>query len=90
MTIAVLFEATGTWEQYLEALEKLEEAGWGNPKARLYHVAGPTDGGFRIVDVWDSPEAFEEFGVVLIPIVEKVGFTPPEPQVWPAQKIIEP
>jgi hypothetical protein len=45
MAIGVLFEATGTWAQYQETLSKLEEAGLGNPKARLYHVAGATDDG---------------------------------------------
>lgn len=90
MAIAVLFEADGTWAQYEEALKKLDEAGWGAPKARLYHVAGPTDTGFRAVDIWESPETFEEFGRVLVPIVQEVGFTPPEPRVWPAEKIIAP
>lgn len=90
MAIGVLFEAKGTWEQYEEALAKLAEAGWGDPPARLYHVAGPTQDGFRVVDVWESPEAFEEFGRVFVPIVEEVGYPVPEPQVFPAQRIIAP
>ncbi len=90
MAICVVFDAKGTWQQYEDSLVKLEEAGWGKPSARLYHVAGPTDEGFRVVDVWESPETFEEFGKVLIPIVEEVGFPVPEPQVFPAQRIIEP
>jgi hypothetical protein len=90
MAIAALFEATGTWEQYEESLTKLEEAGWGSPEARLYHVAGPTENGFRVVDVWESPETFEEFGKVLIPILQEIGVAPPEARVWPAQRIIEP
>ncbi len=89
MAIAVLFEADGTWEQYEKALGKLDEAGWGTPEGRLYHVAGPTDNGFRVVDVWDSSETLEEFGRVLVPIVQEVGFTPPELQVWPAQNVIQ-
>jgi hypothetical protein len=40
--------------------------------------------------VWESPEAFEEFGKVLVPILQEIGVTPPEPQVWPAMNIIEP
>jgi hypothetical protein len=90
MAIAVLFDATGTWEQYLEAMDKLDRVGWGNPEGRQYHVAGPTEGGFRIVDVWDSPAAFEEFGKVLLPIIDEVGYAPPDPQVFPADKIIQP
>ncbi len=90
MAIAVLFEASGTWQQYEEAMTKLEEAGWGSPKGRLLHIAGPTEEGFTIVDVWESPEALEEFGDVLMPIVQEVGYPPPESRVWPAQRIIQP
>lgn len=90
MAIGVLFEASGTWEQYETSVAKLEQAGWGSPKARRYHVAGRTEGGFRVVDVWDSAESFAEFGEVLMPILHEVGMTPPEPQIWPADNIIEP
>ncbi len=90
MAIAVLFEASQTWEQYEASLTKLEEAGWGRPKGRLYHVVGPTDIGIRGVDVWDSPEAYEEFGNVLVPILQELGAAPPDLRIWPAQRIIQP
>jgi hypothetical protein len=29
------------------------------------------EGGFMVVDVWESAEAFNEFGKALIPIIQK-------------------
>ena len=33
----------------------------GPPDGILYHACGPVAGGWRIVDVWESQEAFEQF-----------------------------
>jgi hypothetical protein len=33
-----------------------------NPAANIFlHITAPIDGGYRITEVWDSKEAFEEF-----------------------------
>ncbi len=90
MAVAVLWEATGTWEQYEESLIKLEEAGWGSPDARLYHVAGPTEGGFRGVDIWESAETYEEFGKVLGSMVDQIGIALTDLRMWPVQNIVKP
>lgn len=50
----------------------------------LFHVVGPNDGGLRIVDVWDSQDAFDTFlrerlGAALA----KHGVAPPRVQAWP-------
>ena len=64
MAVAVLIEIPGgTQEQYEAVLEKIglagQDARW--PAGALVHVAGPTEGGWRAVDVWESQEAFEQF-----------------------------
>ena len=33
----------------------------GPPDGILYHACGPVAGGWRIVDVWESAEAFDRF-----------------------------
>ena len=48
----------------------------------LSHAAGPTDNGFRVVDVWESEEAFQRFGGTIGPVLQEVGF-PGEPQIFP-------
>ena len=46
----------GTEAQYRTMLSVVHPAD-GLPKGQVYHAAGPTDGGFLIVAVWDAKES---------------------------------
>jgi hypothetical protein len=47
-----------TWDEY----ERLgEELGRVVPAGAILHVAGPYEAGIRIIDVWESEEAFNRF-----------------------------
>ena len=61
MAIGVFFEGSGVSQaQYDQVLNQVAP---GNrpPAGLLYHVAGPTDGGFRVIEVWESQEALDRF-----------------------------
>jgi hypothetical protein len=49
-----------TEAQYRTMLSVVHPAD-GLPKGQVYHAAGPTDGGFLIVAVWDSKESADRF-----------------------------
>jgi hypothetical protein len=53
----------------------------------LVHAAGDAPSGFRVVDVWESEEAAQRFGEVLIPILREVGITA-EPEIYPAHTFV--
>jgi hypothetical protein len=61
MPIAQIIEMPGlTVDAYEQAFALIHPDGvW--PDGQLGHVAGPTDDGFRVIDVWESREAFERF-----------------------------
>ena len=63
MAVAVLIELQScTREQYDEVLEAMGLTFGVAPEHAIFHVAGPTeDGGWRVVDVWDSLDAFDHF-----------------------------
>ena len=89
MAIAILFDIPGaTRHQYDEVMQKLEAAGQKAPEGRLYHVSGPTQDGWRFVDVWHSQEQFERFGQTLMPLIQEVGYPPFEPELWPCHNVI--
>jgi len=46
-----------------------------HPEAGIYeHISHPTEGGFRIIEVWESQGGFEEFAARrLQPAVRKLG-----------------
>ena len=54
----------------------------------LSHAAGPTDDGWRVVDVWESEEAFQRFGQVIGPILQEVGM-PGQPQLFPLDNFVK-
>jgi len=80
--------ATDTVAQYDDAIQKLEDAGHGNPPGRLSHVAALKGTGYVVVDVWESQEAFDAFAPVLIPLIEAVGGSLPRIEVAPVHNRI--
>lgn len=62
----------------------------GNPPAgaRL-RVAGPAEGGWRVVSLWDSKEAFDEFVEQrLLPALEQAGVSKPTFEIWKADSVM--
>jgi hypothetical protein len=53
----------------------------------LLHVAGDTATGFRVIDVWQSEEAFRRFGEALAPIMAKLGLEE-EPEIYPVHTLV--
>jgi hypothetical protein len=49
--------SAGEYEQAFALIHP--DGAW--PDGQLDHIAGPTPGGFRVVDVWESRGAFERF-----------------------------
>lgn len=47
----------------------------------LAHAAGQGPNGFRVIDVWESEDAFRSFGEQLTPILQEVGVEA-EPEVY--------
>jgi len=84
----------GTQEQYEQVAARLTEGRGLNSLSDwsgggiLSHAAGPTDNGFRVVDVWESEEAFQRFGEVIGPVLQEVGF-PGEPQLFPLHNFVK-
>jgi len=88
-TITVTFDVPGmTAAHYDRIIARLEAAGAGAPPGRLAHIASPVAGGWRVVDVWESPAALERFAATLGPIVADVVGAPPEPAVTPTHNFV--
>jgi hypothetical protein len=71
--------------QPLTSLAEFHRAGY----LTVAHVAGPTpDGGWRVVDVWESEEALGRFRQKLMPLLERVGIPGVAPQVLPVHNVV--
>jgi len=92
MAVAMLMEWPGfTQEPYRAVLQELQ-LDTNPPNGLLFHVAGIVQSGLRILDVWESPEAFQTFSEQRIaPAVKKVGITTqPRIEIYPADNIYVP
>ncbi len=80
MAVAVILDFPGaTLEQYDQVIERMgfSKGGVGPPEI-LFHWITKTEEGTRVVDVWETREAFERFAEEKIgPITKEVGVPGP-------------
>jgi len=88
--VVVLFNAPGFTEKHFDQVwDDLRAAGLSHPKGLISHVGfAKPDGSWGVVDVWESTEAFAEFGKTLVPIIQKTGVNVPEPMILPAHFVL--
>ena len=58
-------------------------------KGVLAHIAGPMPGGWRVIDVWQSRAAFNQFGKKLKPVLKKIGMQGVRPKIFPLTRFIK-
>jgi hypothetical protein len=79
-TCFIMDFAGGTREAYDAVLEEMSLGGQ-LPPGGLFHACGSTDSGWRVVDVWESPEVFQAFAEAEIgPLAAKHGLGEPQIQ----------
>ena len=92
--VAVSEGPTFTRERYEEVVRRLtggksrleSPADWP-VEGLLVHTAGQGESGFRVVDVWESEDAFRRFGESLIPLLQEVGVED-EPEIYPTHTFV--
>lgn len=86
MAVVYIFEVPGSDAGHYDAvMERLGD----NPPGRLYHVAGPYEDGWMVVDVWESEAQFEAFlAEKLIPAARATDFFASMPLSFPAHNIV--
>jgi hypothetical protein len=95
MAIVTVFQSPSlTQSKYEESVRRLTNgrgklespADW--PVAGLLaHVAGQGADGFRVVDVWQSEDAFRKFGETLLPILQSIGVEG-QPEIYPSHTFV--
>lgn len=81
--VVVHFNGSGmTSAQYDQILVELEKISAFPPKGQIAHACYKTDDGYKVVDVWESAEAFAAFGEKLMPILKKLGIDAGQPVIY--------
>ena len=83
MAIAIVHTYPGGTKEHYDATVEAVHPPGGLPEGQTHHFAGPSDGGWQVVAVWDSQESFDAFmSETLMPALQDLGDrgfpTPPE------------
>ena len=84
MAVAFIFEVPGLSQAQYEAV--VREANAGQPSAGvLLHLAGPSESGWRIIDVWESEAAATTFygSEAFQQAVQRNNVAAGQPTIWP-------
>jgi hypothetical protein len=88
MAIAVYSHPKGmTLKDFEESHRRLDDAGAGSPSGRILHSCFGDDGDLMVYDIWESPEQFEAFGEILMPILAEIGIDQGEPAIMPLHRL---
>jgi Antibiotic biosynthesis monooxygenase len=89
MTLAIYFHPKSlTAEQYDRAITELAAVAADHPAGRSHHSCFGPDDDLMVYEVWESQEAFEEYGKVLMPVLNRIGIDPGAPDVMSVHNII--
>ncbi len=95
MAVVLVSQGPGiTQESYEEVVRRLtggktrfeSPADWP-VEGLLVHAAGEAEGGFRVVDVWESEEALRRFQETLGPMLQELG-AEGEAELYPAHTFV--
>jgi hypothetical protein len=89
MAIGFIFNNPGqTQEQYDATVEQLNLAE-SLPEGWIFHAAGPTKDGWRVVEVWESQEAADTyFQGSLGQVLQNVGVSLGQPDTFTVYNVI--
>jgi hypothetical protein len=92
MAVAMVMEWQGVTQDQYEEVIKFLDLDANLPEGGILHIAGPGLDGWRVVDIWESQEAFERFQAERIgPAAAEAGLLgEPTIQIFPIHNIYAP
>jgi hypothetical protein len=61
MTVGIRIKLPGVTEEQFDEVNKHIDPKGNPPKGILFHSSGPIDGGWGVIDFWESRDAFDSF-----------------------------
>ena len=88
--VVVIVDIPGGTELQYDKITATVFPGGKIPDGWVMHVAGPTENGWRVVNVIPSEELFEVFArEQLLPAAQAAGDAPPEVTIFPVHRLIQ-
>jgi hypothetical protein len=74
MAVVIVNEIEGAGQEFYDEVNPKVMPGGALPDGCQLHIAGPFEGGWRVITVWDSEDQFQKFREeTLIPAMKEAG-----------------
>jgi hypothetical protein len=95
MAIGLRIKFAGATQQQYDALHGALNVDNVPPEGLIFHSAGPIDGGWGVIDFWESREAFDHFvqtqlGPTAQGLGDKAPSSPPDIKEFPVYHVTKP
>jgi hypothetical protein len=95
MAVGLMVRFDGGTEDQYRAVHSHTLVDQNPPEGLIFHSAGPIEGGWRIIDFWESRAAFDRFlesgfGPAAQELGDRSFATPPDIEEFPVHNIITP
>ena len=89
MAIGIRGTMAGVTREQFEAMDRT--VGSDPPDGLIFHASGPVDGGWQVVDFWESREQFDRFiAEQVAPVMAQAGAAPPELEEFAVHEYMTP
>ena len=92
MTVRIHTTIPGINQTQFDAVHKIITSG-EPPKGLLFHSSAPVDGGWRVIDFWESRQDYDAAMPIIQKAIESAGITPAGPptvEEFPVYEIVQP
>jgi hypothetical protein len=95
MAVGIRLKFAGGTQQQYDAVQSHMDVDNNPPDGLIFHSAGPIDGGWGVIDFWESSDKFDAFlqgrlGQAIGELGEKAFQGPPERREFPVHHITKP
>jgi hypothetical protein len=93
MAVGIRIKLLGITEGQFDEVNKHVDPTGNPPKGILFHASGPIDGGWGVIDFWESRQAFDDFAPRIQQAATAAGVEmqgPPDVKEFPVHETYQP
>jgi hypothetical protein len=93
MAVGIRIKLPGVAQEEFDAVNAVIDPASNPPKGLILHTSGPIEGGWGIIDFWDSRADFDAFSPRIQAGTEKAGVQmqgPPDIKEFPVHEMFQP
>jgi hypothetical protein len=93
MTVGIRFKLDGITEEQFDKVNAIIDPKSNPPKGILFHASGPIEGGWGVIDFWESRADFDAFAGRIGEAAQAAGVEmqgPPDVKEFPVHETFQP